>query len=111
MTALRSLALVLVVSSTALAQYTAADDGERPRGSGTRVLPETFLRGYDPVTVYFDADQVAAKGPADDGPKFLSFAPAWPGAWTWVDRRTLQFRPAEPWPALARFAVDAKGTK
>ncbi len=111
MTALRLVALALVVSSPALAQYTAADDGERPRGSGTRVLPETFLRGYDPVTVYFDADQVAAKGPADDGPKFLSFAPAWPGAWTWVDRRTLQFRPAEPWPALARFAVDAKGTK
>ena len=75
--------------------------------SGTRVLPESFLRGYDPVTVYFDGDQVAAKGPADDGPKFLSIAPAWPGAFSWVDKRTLQFRPAEPWPALARFAIDA----
>jgi alpha-2-macroglobulin len=107
----RFVALLAFVSSSALAQYTAGDDGQRPQGSGTRLLPETFLRGYDPVTVYFDADQVGAKGPADDGPKYLSFAPAWPGAWTWVDRRTLQFRPAEPWPALARFAVESKGTR
>jgi uncharacterized protein YfaS (alpha-2-macroglobulin family) len=103
--------LLLLAAPLARAQYVAGDDGQRPAGSGTRVLPETFLRGFDPVTVYFDGDQVAAKGPADDGPKFLSFAPAWPGAYTWVDKRTLQFRPAEPWPALARFAVDARGTK
>ncbi len=95
----------------AQAEYRPADVGQRPSGGGTRVLPETFLRGYDPVTVYFDGDQVNGKGPADDGPSFLSFAPAWPGAYTWVDRRTLQFRPSEPWPALARFAINAKGTK
>jgi len=107
---LRHLALsCLLLSTAARAQYTAADVGQRPLSGGVSVLPEAFLRGYDPVTVYFDADQVSAKGPADDGPKFLSFAPAWPGAYTWVDQRTLQFRPAEPWPALARFAVKARG--
>lgn len=111
-TMLRStLLLSLLCAPMALAQYTAADEGQRPGGGGTRLLPETFLRGYDPVTVYFDGDQVAARGPADDGPKYLSIAPMWPGAYTWVDRRTLQFRPAEPWPALARFALDAKGAK
>ena len=108
----RSFAVAAALLSTvASAQYTAADDGQRPAGSGTRVLPESFLRGYDPITVYFDGDQVSSKGPADDGPKFLSIAPAWPGAFTWVDKRTMQFRPAEPWPALARFAIDARGTK
>ncbi len=109
---LRCLVVVAALVSThALAQYTAADVGQRPATGGTSVLPETFLRGFDPVTVYFSGDQVGAKGPADDGPKFLSFAPPWPGAYTWVDKRTLQFRPAEPWPALARFAIDARGTK
>lgn len=106
-----SFRLLLLVPSLALAQYPAADLAERPSGAGTRVLPETFLRGYDPVTVYFDAEQTSSRGPADDGASFLSFAPAWPGAYTWVDKRTLQFRPAEPWPALARFAINAKGTK
>lgn len=109
-----AIALLVVTSFTAASaepEYQPADVGQRPRGGGTRVLPESFLRGYDPVTVYFDGDQVNAKGPADDGPSFLSFAPAWPGAYTWVDRRTLQFRPSEPWPALARFAINAKGTK
>lgn len=105
-------ALVLAaLAAPALAQYTPGDQGQRPQRAGTTVLPETFLRGYDPVTVYFDGDQAAAAGPADDGPRFLSFSPPWPGAFTWVDRRTLQFRPAEPWPALARFAVEAKGTR
>src|SRR5207302_1924993 len=51
------------------------------------------------------------RGPADDGDKLLKITPAWPGAWSWADRRTLQFRPAEPWPALARFAVEARSSR
>ncbi len=35
----------------------------------------------------------------------MTVKPAWPGAWFWLDRKTLQFRPAEPWPALSRFQV------
>ena len=34
--------------------YQAADDGQRPAARGTYVLPEQFLRGFDPVTVYYD---------------------------------------------------------
>ena len=89
--------------------YAPADHGQAPRGSGVRLLPEQFLRGYDPVTAYFSSDQVDARGRADDGAQRLKIAPPWPGAWSWADRRTLQFRPAEPWPALARFAVEAAG--
>ncbi|HLM43786.1 MAG TPA: hypothetical protein VK458_07950, partial [Myxococcaceae bacterium] len=31
--------------------------------------------------------------------------------WFWADRKTLQFRPAEPWPALARFSFEAGGAR
>lgn len=91
--------------------YRPADLGQRPQGGDAKVLPESFLRGFDPITVYFGSDQVADRATADDGPKRLKLTPEWPGAWTWVDRRTLQFRPAEPWPALARFQVDAQGAR
>ncbi len=103
--------LLAVLSFAAFAQYRPADVGQRPAGGGTSVLPETFLRGFDPITVYFGGDQVPANANADDGPRRLKLSPDWPGAYVWVDRRTLQFRPAEPWPALARFAVEAGGAR
>jgi uncharacterized protein YfaS (alpha-2-macroglobulin family) len=90
--------------------YRAADDGQRP-AHGSPILPEQFLRGFDPVTVYFDGDVGPGRGPADDGAKRLQIAPPWPGAWSWVDKKTLQFRPAEPWPALARFQIEAAGAR
>ncbi|BDG03197.1 alpha-2-macroglobulin family protein [Anaeromyxobacter oryzae] len=89
--------------------YDPADLGQRPERA--RLLPEQFLRGYDPITAYLDSDEGPGRGDADDGAKRLAIAPAWPGAWTWLDRRTLQFRPAEPWPALARFAVETRDGK
>ncbi len=103
------LMLALLLSTLAHAQYRPADQGQRP--ANTSVLPEQFLRGFDPITVYFPSDQVGPNANADDGHKRLKIAPEWPGAWVWVDRKTLQFRPAEPWPALARFAIDAGGTR
>jgi hypothetical protein len=103
----RLVAFMLPVAALAFAQpYQPADQGQHPPGA-TRILPDQFLRGYDPVTVYFPADQVEAGARADDGAKRLKLSPDWPGAYTWVDRRTLQFRPAEPWPALARFQFEA----
>ena len=108
----RLFALVATLgAAVALAQYQPADQGQRPQGGGLKVLPESFLRGYDPVTVYFSSDVVGPEATGDDGEKYLKLTPGWPGAYTWVDRRTLHFRPAEPWPALARFQVDAQGTR
>lgn len=103
--------LLPLLAGAALAQpYLPGDVGQRPAGGGVKILPESFLRGYDPVTVYFSDNQVGPKANADDGPKRLRVVPEWPGAWVWVDRRTLQFRPAEPWPALARFQFAAGST-
>ena len=107
--ALSSALLCLLLAMPAVAQYQPADLGQRPAGSTARLLPEQFLRGYDPVTLSYGSDQVNEKANADDGAARLKIVPAWPGAYVWVDRRTLQFRPAEPWPALARFQFQAQG--
>src|SRR5690242_1293187 len=104
------LALLLNGADAATEQYVPGDLGQRPAG-GLKLLPEQFLRGYDPVTVYFAEDQVPAKANADDGAQRLKIVPEWPGQYFWVDRRTLQFRPAEPWPALARFQLEAGGAR
>lgn len=90
-------------------KYHPADQGQRPRAE--RILPEELLRGYDPITMYFASDRGPGPGPADDGKKLLRIEPSWPGAWTWQDRRTLQFRPAEPWPPLRRFMVQSGRNK
>ncbi|HEY1087641.1 MAG TPA: Ig-like domain-containing protein, partial [Archangium sp.] len=103
--------LTLLLSTTAFAQYRPADQGQRPSAGGTNLLPEQFLRGFDPITAYFPSDQVGDRANADDGAKRLKLSPDWPGAWVWVDKKTLQFRPSEPWPALARFAVEAGGAR
>ncbi len=103
-------ACTLALSVSGLAQdYRPADEHQRPASSATTILPEKFLRGFDPVTVYFNKDHVPTRGPADNGRRLLGITPAWPGAWYWIDRRTLQFRPAESWPALARYQVKAQG--
>lgn len=91
--------------------YRAGDRGQAPRANSTTILPEKFVRGYDPVTVYFRSNVGPGPGTADNGQKLLRIEPSWPGAYFWLDKRTLQFRPAEPWPALARYAVSAKGAK
>lgn len=87
--------------------YDPADVQARPVSNKTEVLPQSFLRGYDPITVYFPNNVGPARGPADDGKDRLKITPRWPGAYQWLDKQTLQFRPAEPWPALSRFEVTA----
>jgi hypothetical protein len=76
------------------------------RPEGAIVVPEKFLRRWDPITVFFDADTGPANGGAEDHPeKFFTLAPAQPGAATWINARTLQYKPAEPWPPLTRYTL------
>jgi hypothetical protein len=89
----------------------AAAGTPRPgRRSGTVVVPDHFLRRWDPVTVFFDHDLgPAGGGPEDDPGRWVKVSPHHPGAFRWLDARTLQFTPAEPWPPLTRFKWTAGG--
>lgn len=86
------------------------DKLERP--AGAVVVPERFLRPWDAVTVFFERDQGPAAGGVEDEPqRAVRMEPAWAGEWRWLNGRTLQFRPAEPWPPLARLAVEVDGRR
>lgn len=81
--------------------------------SETTVIPEHFVRRWDPVTIFFTQE----RGPKDGGPedhpeKYVSVDRDHPGAYRWLDGRTLQFQPSEPWPSLSRFiwTADKKST-
>ncbi|MBI3785090.1 MAG: alpha-2-macroglobulin [Deltaproteobacteria bacterium] len=71
---------------------------------GTTIVPDHFLRRWDPVTIFFAKDTApAGAGPEDKPERFVRLTPFHPGAFNWLDARTLQFKPAEPWPPLQRF--------
>ena len=76
--------------------------------SNAVMVPEKFLRSWDPVTIFFPKD-TGQSGPEDRAGRFVSMLPEHPGAYTWLDARTLQFRPAEPWPPLMRFKFKILG--
>ncbi|MDY7233218.1 alpha-2-macroglobulin [Hyalangium rubrum] len=106
-----ALLALLAVLPAAAQDYRPADESQRPQGGQARILPEQFLRGFDPVTVYFSDNVGPGKRAADDGAKLLKLTPSWPGQYFWADKKTLQFRPAEPWPPLQRFAFEARDTR
>ena len=108
-------AILALLSGAAPAQTqpTPVPSLARPAGvSGTVVVPDHFLRRWDPVTVFFAADVGPASGGPEDQPdRVVRLEPTHPGAWTWLDARTLQLKPAEPWPPLGRFTVTVEGTR
>ena len=75
------------------------------RADGVSIVPERFLRRWDPVTVFLDHDAGPGGGGPEDMPeRYAVLMPAQPGAWQWLGPRVLQFRPAEPWRPLRRVA-------
>jgi len=86
------------------------DKLERP--AGAVVVPERFLRPWDALTFFFDRDQGPAAGGVEDAPqRAVRMEPAQAGEWRWLNGRTLQFRPAEPWPPLTRLTVEIDGQR
>ncbi len=97
-TIIASLALMLNVAWGAFGQQ------------GATIVPEIFLRGYDPVTVFFpEIVGPNAAEPADDPGVLLQIEPEQPGEYRWLDSKTLQFLPTVRWPALRRFTITANG--
>src|SRR2546426_43230 len=105
------LLLALLAAPAAAEPVTPA--ARRPAAGPARaVAPDHSLRRWDPVTVFFAQDVGPAKGGPEDPPeRLVTLSPPHPGAFTWLDARTFQSRPAEPWPPLARFAWAARETK
>ena len=94
-----ALLVVALLGAAALARDALYDAlWQRPPTGGTVVVPDTWLRRWDPITVFFPTARGTA-GPEDRPERFLRLTPDHPGAYTWLDARTLQFRPAGPWPA------------
>ena len=80
------------------------------RADGVIIVPERFLRRWDPVSVFLDRDAGPTAGGPEDAPeRYATLVPAQPGAWQWLGPRVLQFRPAEPWQPLRRVTVTAFG--
>ncbi len=80
------------------------------RADGARVIPDRFLRDWDPLTVFFDRDiGPGAPEPEDTPQRYAALQPPTPGAWQWLSPRVLQFRPAEAWQPLRRIRVTTGG--
>ena len=105
------LLLFATLTLLAFAPGSGAQEFDLPRrADGARVTPEKFLREWDPITIFFSGDAGPKNGgPADAPDKYASVSPQPAGEWRWLGPRALQFRPAEPWTPLARYAVKAMG--
>ena len=105
------LGLALLLMAGARAEGTAALQLDKlQRADGAKIVPERFLRSWDPVTIFFDRDAgPASGGPEDEPERFVTLKPATPGAWQWLGARALHFRPADAWKPLQRVEFTAEG--
>jgi len=94
-------AFIALLSANSMAKQR-VDNTLQPEGA--TLVPDKFLRSWDPVTLFFNSAVGKSPGTAEDYPeKFVKLVPQHPGAYTWLNSRTLQFRPAEAWPPLSRY--------
>ena len=106
------LALVLAVATGVTAARAEVAFDRLQRADGARVVPERFLRSWDPVTLFFDRDIGPANGGPEDAPeRTVTLTPVAPGAWQWLGPRALQFRPAEAWKPLQPVEIAADGVR
>ncbi|MBV8913774.1 MAG: alpha-2-macroglobulin, partial [Acetobacteraceae bacterium] len=107
---IRLLFALLLLAAPAFAQAPPQLD-RLQRADGVQVVPDRFLRRWDPITFLLSQDTGPAGGGPEDAPeRYATIDPPHPGAWTWLGPRTLQFRPAEPWEPLRRETVTVAGS-
>lgn len=88
---------------------TAASVSPGAQQTAVAISPDKFMRRWDPVTFFFDTPTGPSQpGPEHQAQRFVSMSPAQPGVYNWLNAKTLQFRPSEPWPALSRFTFKIK---
>lgn len=74
------------------------------------ILPELFLRSYDPVTVFYkDTIGPPSGGPLDNPEGIISIYPPHPGEYKWIDGKILQFLPTVPWAPLEQYEITSRG--
>ena len=107
--ALLSLALLAL---PAVAQAPRSGTLHRPAGaSGPVVVPDTLLRSWDPITVFFAQPKgPSVRGPEDHPERYVQLAPHHPIAARWLDASTLQLRPVEAWTPLGRYRLTVDTT-
>jgi len=109
--------IALSVASSALVATAQAQQPAAPlsldvlqRADGVKIVPERFLRAYDPVTIFFPSDTGPKAGGPEDAPdRLVTMEPQAAGAWQWLGPRALQFRPADKWKPLDRVKVKMVG--
>ncbi|MBU1899186.1 hypothetical protein KKB55_15710 [Myxococcota bacterium] len=108
---MKRLTLIAALLATAAFAGEALFDAlaQRPAGEGAQIIPDGHLRRWDPITVFFTQPQVKAAGAEARPERFMRLRPAQPGAYEWLDTKTLQFRPAAPWTPLTLVEVEAGG--
>jgi len=101
----------LVVADDEPYTYRPGDRGQFSGHDGrVQILPDKFLREYDPVTLFFSGKQSGVKvGPEDAPQRWMTLQPAHQGEYRWIDEKTLEFRPVAPWPPVGSFTVTAGG--
>ena len=96
--------LIIGLASSPTSVYAQEETLHLQPPPGALIVPDKFLRRWDSVTLFFDHNTGPDRGGPEDHPgRYVSLTPAHPGAFTWLNARTLQFRPTEPWPPLTRF--------
>ncbi|MGK0289399.1 MAG: hypothetical protein ACI86H_000843 [bacterium] len=72
-----------------------------------QVIPESFLRGYDPITIFFKKNIGKSRVGSEAKPeRFLQIRPKTQGEYRWVDPYTLQFLPTDAWKPLRKYKVQ-----
>lgn len=108
-----SLAALLYGQSSEPYSYKPADRSRLQLSSGgITIVPERFLREYDPVTFFFQRGRAKDKVMVEEfASKHISMEPSHPGEFVWIDNKTLEFRPVVPWPPIEMFLITCDGTE
>ena len=107
------LIMITAILQAAPYEYIPADNINTIFSSqGLSILPEKFLREYDPITIFFEKSATTGAPRSEDNPqKYIQTNFKFAGEFRWIDNKTLQFRPASEWPALIEFYWVVNGIK